>query len=118
MLLPLWAYHIDFFWILPHLWAKPLLPGSLFLGLAQWLLLYRSFRPLRVRFIRGWLWVLLTIFGTVAGSILGMVLSFVVASVAIHEVEIIWALMTGLAIGASQGLVLASGFVRVREGIA
>lgn len=115
MLLPLWAYDVVF-WVIPLLWVRPLLPGSLFLGLAQWLLLYRSFRLLGVRFIGGWLWVLLTVFGTAAGSILGMLfLFFGVASGAIYEIEIIWALMTELAIGASQGLVLAAGFVRVRE---
>ena len=65
IILPLWWWDAFVFFIAPHLLVALMLPGMLFLGLAQWFVLYRA---ITARFV----WVLRTILGAAAGALVGL----------------------------------------------
>lgn len=98
MILPLWWWEAQAFFFLPWLVAFPMLPGMVFLGLAQWFLLYRIISG---RFT----WALLTILGAGIGSILGLVAAFFLQPI---PLELTWACVTGAGIGVLQGIGLVS----------
>jgi len=97
MILPLWRWDAGVFMYAPWYVVVPMLPGMIFLGLGQWLILYRG---ITARII----WVLFTIMGAMAGAVAGLVVAFYLPL----PLEATWAFVTAAGIGALQGFVLAS----------
>ena len=77
-----------------------MLPGMIFLGLGQWLVLYRV---ITARII----WVLRTIAGAAIGAVLGLVVAFGFSFLSL-PLEATWAFVLGASIGALQRSALAS----------
>ncbi len=99
-MLPLWWTDAEVFFFAPWAAAVVMLPGMIFLGLGQWLVLYRV---ITARII----WVLRTIVGAAIGAVLGLVVAFAFSLVSIPP-EATWAFVIGASIGALQRNALVS----------
>ena len=100
MMLPLWWTDAVVFFVAPWTAAIVMLPGMIFLGLGQWLVLYRV---ITARII----WVLRTIAGAAIGAVLGLVVAFGFSFLSL-PLEATWAFVLGASIGALQRSALAS----------
>lgn len=101
MLLPMWWWDADTFVAMPISVVMPPLPGAALLGLSQGLLL----RGLAGS--QGY-WVISTIIGAALACVVGLI----VALVTPYELEVVWALVTGLGIGFSQAYALVDVLAR------
>jgi len=106
MILPLWWTPAEIFFFAPWLAAIKMLPGMIFLGLTQWLLLYWLISA-------SFVWVLLTIMGAAIGSTLGL---FVALFLFPFALEPTWAFVTGGGIGVLQAIELISNLKADRSG--
>jgi len=103
MILPFWGAPFEDFIFNTWLVVAVMVPGMIFLGITQWLLLRRLI-PAR------YVWALLTIVGAAVGSIVGLRLGFIIyASLPGHiPLELPWALLAGAGIGIFQAFELVS----------
>lgn len=97
MILPLWWWDATAFMNAPWYVVIPMLPGMIFLGLGQWLVIYG------VNVARA-IWALFTIIGAMTGAVIGLVMAFFLPI----PLEATWAFVTAAGIGAFQGFVLTS----------
>lgn len=97
MMMPLWWRSAMLFSVAPWMVIFPLLPGTVLLGLGQWLILFLLFKA---RFV----WVTLTVLGVVIGAVAGLIVAVYLVPI---QLEITWAAITGAGIGTMQGYVLA-----------
>ncbi len=95
MLLPLRSIDAMLLFMAPWLILLPMLPGMLFLGVAQWFILYQVISA------RG-TWVLRTITGAIIGSVVGFVVAFFMSD-SEWAFELTWVSMIGAGIGVLQG---------------
>jgi hypothetical protein len=95
MILPLHWFDAMLFFMQPWLIVSPMLPGMLFLGVAQWFILYQAISA------RG-TWVLRTVIGAVIGSLVGFVAGFFMSD-SDWAFASTWAFMIGAGIGVLQG---------------
>lgn len=93
--LPLWSVDAMVLTIVPLAVVVPVMPGIVFLGAAQWSILY-----LLTGANSNW------ILATIAGATLGTIVGLVTAVVLPLPVEPIWAGVTGLGLGVLQGMQL------------
>lgn len=97
MILPLWSWDALVFMMMPPSVALVMLPGAVLMGLAQNVIVYVLFGT-RIY------WAALTVVGVVIGSVAGLVLAFMLQPMGL---EVVWGIVTGAGLGATQGHVLA-----------
>ena len=112
MIMPLWWYDAGMLMWFPWLVARAMLPGILFMAIAQGLVMQNVLGI-------GLSWTLWTVGGAVGGAVAGLIapaflvgLLFMVASFPIEiadsiPIEPLWALGFGATLGLAQGLLLA-----------